>query len=215
MGSGKSREEQVKEKARDWQRQIRSECRRLDRDLAKIRNEETKLKSEIKTMAKKGQPQSVQTLAKQVVRSRKAQNRLEKTKCSLNAVNLHLTTTIATMSTASSIKMSAGVMKEMNALMRVPELSSFMQDMQREMARAEIIDELIEESFDDQSDDEAEVDTEVMKVLDELSLDTSALMATSTVPTAMPAQPAAAAAAPATEVPADDPLMARLQALQK
>merc|ERR1719281_197665 len=65
-------------------------------------------------MAKKGQASSVQTLARQVVRSRKSAQRLERTKVSLNSVNLHLTTAIATMSTSTSIKMSAQVMKQMN-----------------------------------------------------------------------------------------------------
>merc|ERR1740138_417246 len=126
-------------------------------------------------MAKKGQVQSVNNLAKQVVRSRKSVNRLERTKASMTSVNLHLTTAIASMSTATSLKMSAGVMKDMNRLMNVPELQSVMQDMQKEMARAEITDEIMEETFAE-SDDEEEIDGEVQKVFDELALDTSAFM---------------------------------------
>merc|ERR1719443_2770623 len=49
-------------------------------------------------MVKKNQTNSVRTLARQVVRSRKSAARLERTKVSLNSVNLHLTTSIATMS---------------------------------------------------------------------------------------------------------------------
>merc|ERR1719293_229802 len=48
-------------------------------------------------MAKKGQTSSVKTLAKQVVRSRKATTRLERTKASMASVNLHLTPSIASM----------------------------------------------------------------------------------------------------------------------
>jgi len=210
MGNGKSKEE----KAREWQRQIKGETRRLDRDIQKIRQEEAKLKKEITAMANKGQVQSVRTLAKQVVRSKKSITRLERTKCSMTAVNLHLTTAIASMSTASSLKMSAGVMKEMNRLMNVPELHQTMEAMRQEMARAEITDEIMEEGFEE-SDDEVEIDTEVAKVFEELALDTSQFMqAGATLPAT--AAPAAAAAPAAPEpAPADDPLMQRLAALQK
>jgi len=163
------------------------------------------MKKEIQAMAAKGQIQSVKTLARQVVRSRKAAARLERTKCSMTAVNLHLTTAIASMSTATSLKMSAGVMKEMNRLMNVPELQQTMEDMRREMARAEIADEMMEEGFEDE-DDETEIDSEVAKVFDELAL-------TQMMAEARGEAPAPEAAAAAAE-PAEDPLMARLAKLQ-
>merc|ERR1719359_417535 len=172
-------------------------------------------------MAKKGQSASVRTLCRQVVRSRKSVNRLERTKVSLNSVNLHLTTSIATMSTASSLKMSAQVMKQMNTLMKVPEIAQTMESMRREMARAEITDELIEDAFEE-SDDEAEVDSEVAKVFDEMGLDRAALMDSSgaiditAAPISQPAAGYSQAAAPQAAAVADgggdDPLMARLQA---
>merc|ERR550514_494483 len=115
----------------------------------------------------------------------------QRTKCSMTAVDLHLTTAVAQMSTARSLKMSAAVMKEMNQLMSVPDLQRTMEEMRLEMARAEIADEMIEEAFEE-SDDEVEIDTEIAKVFDELSLDTSALMASTGA-----GIPAPAAAAPA------------------
>merc|ERR1719198_1708191 len=120
----------------------------------------------------------------------------------MNAVNLHLTTAIAQMSTANALKMSGAVIKEMNKLMSVPELQKTMEEMRQEMARADIADEMIEEAFEE-SDDEAEIDTEVQKVFDELSLDTSQFMADASAGIAAPAAPAAAAPAEA----APDPLM--------
>jgi len=118
--------------------------------------------------------------------------------------------------------MSATVMKQMNSLMKVPEIAQTMDSMRREMARAEITDELIEDAFAE-SDDEAEVDSEVAKVFEELGLDTATLMdapgAIDITPVPAAATPAAAAsaAAPAAAVAegGEDPLMARLQALQK
>mmetsp|Transcript_52109 Transcript_52109/g.82718 ORF Transcript_52109/g.82718 Transcript_52109/m.82718 type:complete len:221 (+) Transcript_52109:70-732(+) len=220
MGGGKSKEEQVKEKAKEWQRQIRSECRRLDRDINKIKQEEGKLKKEIEAMAKKGQKDSVITLTKQVVRSRNSARRLERTKVSLNSVSLHLTNSIATMSTATSLKMSAGVMREMNRLMNVPEIAQTMQAMQKEMAKAEIVDEMMEEAFADE-DDEGEVDKEVEKVFAEIGLDTAKLFGDMTTADLGPVNKEAAPKAQAQPTAlasggeAEDPLMARLRDLQK
>lgn len=207
--------QQMVERAREWQRQIRAEHRQLERDINKIRQEEAKLKREITSMAAKGQTHSVQTLAKQVVSSRRSVARLEKTKCSLNALNLQLTTNIASASTASAMKMSANMMKEMNRVANVPEMQRTIEEMRTEMARAEVADEIMEE-FYDQEDEEVEVDEEVQKVYEELYLDKSQLLA-SAAPTAA-ASPYAAAPAPAGYVAPQyagtDPLLQRMEALR-
>ncbi|CAK0854125.1 unnamed protein product [Prorocentrum cordatum] len=64
----------------------------------------------------------------------------------------------------------------MNRLASVPELQRTMQEMRVEMARAEVVDDMMEE-FYEESDDEREIDAEVQKVMDELVLDRSQLMA--------------------------------------
>lgn len=191
--------------AREWQRQLRTETRRLDRNIERVRDEENKLKLEIKAMAKKGEPRSVQMLAKQVIRSHKSIQRLEQTKCSMNAVNLHLASAIATMSTATALKASAEVMKDLNSLIRVPELQNTMQSMRQEMMRAEITDEILEEGFEE-SDDETEIDAEVSKVYEDLALDVESLFGQK--------MPTKAVSVPAAQVVQDDPLMARLNALR-
>jgi len=200
-------------KAREWQRQIRTEQRQLDRDINRIRTEENKVKQQIKQMAAKGQVQSVQQLAKQVVRSRKSIERLERTKCSMTALNLGLTTSIASASSAGALKMSADIMKEMNQLMSVPELSKTIQEMKAEMAKAEIADECMEEAFE-ASDDETAIESEIAKVFDELALDTSRLLGTTGGPAPVPPSyatiPSVGHAAPQ----GGDPLHQRLSALQ-
>lgn len=214
---------QMVEKAREWQRQIRAEHRQLERDINKIRQEEAKLKREIQQMAAKGQTQSVQTLAKQVVSSRRSVARLEKTKCSLNALNLQLTTNIASASTASAMKLSANMMKEMNAVANVPQMQRTLEEMRTEMARAEVADEIMEE-FYDQEDEEEQVDEEVQKVYDELILDKSQMLASAAATPARPQAQYAAPAAPehmappfgyvAPQYAGNDPILQRMQALR-
>lgn len=205
--------EMMKEKAREWQRQIRSETRRIDRDIQKVRQEENRLKREITAMAKRGQEEGVKTLAKQVVRSRKSVAMLERTKCSMTAMNLQLTTAIASFSTASSLKMSTSMMQAMNQLTNVPELQRTMEEMRTELARAEVAEEIMQEGLE-MSDDEEEADSEVEKVYEELALDTSQLLASGSAPTRIPAGPPAMPA-PIRQVPSGDPLAQRLQALHQ
>lgn len=203
--------ETMKEKAREWQRQIRSETRKIDRDISRVRQEENRLKKEITAMAKKGQEEGVRTLAKQVVRSRKSVAMLERTKCSMTAMNLQLTTAIASFSTASSLKMSASMMQAMNQLTNVPELQKTMAEMRTELDRAEVAEEIMQEGLAE-SDDEAEADSEVEKVYEELALDTSQLLASGSAPTRIPANPSAM---PTQQVSSGDPLAQRLQALHQ
>mmetsp|Transcript_96603 Transcript_96603/g.273586 ORF Transcript_96603/g.273586 Transcript_96603/m.273586 type:complete len:259 (+) Transcript_96603:77-853(+) len=192
------KQEVMKERAREWQRQLRTEARRIDRDIQRVQQEESRLKTEIKAMAKKGHEPGVRTLAKQVVRSRKSVQMLERTKCSMTAMSLQLSTTMASFSTAGSLKLSATMMKEMNRLANVPEMQEAMAEMRAEMARAEMADDIMQEGMAD-SDDEAEADTELEKVYDELALDTSKLLgATAPAVSAVPTAARAAASAPPT-----------------
>lgn len=204
------KQEMMKEKAREWQRQIRTETRRIDRDIQRVQQEESRLKTEIKAMAKKGHDQGVRTLAKQVVRSRKSVQMLERTKCSMTAMSLQLTTAITSFSTAGSLKLSASMMKEMNKLANIPEMQKTMEEMRTEMARAEIADDIMQEGLEE-SDDEAEVDGHLERVYDELALDTSKLLGT-TAPT-IPTVATAARAGAAHQHAHEDPLTQRLQAL--
>lgn len=167
-----------REKGREWQRQIRAEGRRLERDANKIRQEEAKLKQEIKNEAKRGaSPASIQSLVRQVVRQQKAVKRIEQTQKSLHALSIHMTAAMAAASTGVALKMSAGIMKEMNALTNVSETQHIMEDMRRSMMQADLMEEMLDEGFAE-SDDEVEIDSEVTKVYEELALDASHLMNT-------------------------------------
>jgi len=220
-----------KEKAREWQRQIKTEIRQLDRDMNQIRREEEKLKREIKLLAKQGKAEQVQNTAKNVVRLRRSVARLEKTKNSMTAMNLHLTTQIATMSSASAVKVSTAMMKEANQILNVQEMQRTMEEMQAEMAKAQIADEVMEEGFSD-PEDETEIDSELRKVYDEVALDASLIIGTAPGGGTGQAVPSAGVAAPQAYTPQyapspfatlppedasleqDDPLRHRLEALR-
>jgi len=164
-----------KEKAREWQKQIRQETRQLDRDMTHLRREEEKMKREMKAPANRGQNEQVKSMAKNIVRLRKSVVKLERTKTSMTAMNLQLTTQIAAMSSASAVKVSAATMKEANAIMNIQAMQKTMDEMQQEIAKAQLFEDVMEEALED-PDDETEVDSELHKVYEEVALDASMIL---------------------------------------
>lgn len=188
----------AKLKAKEWQWQLKTEVKHLDREIKKIQADEARLQREIQDQAQKGNVQAVQLLARSVLKSRKAVARLEKTKASMHAVNLQLTTSIASMSTSASLRLSADVMKKMNAIAKMPEVGATMEDMRREMARCADAEDSIEEALREEGEEE-EAAIEVQRVLEEMALDQMGPLA---MPAALASSAVPAAAQPAAAVPA-------------
>lgn len=213
-GDKETADQKAKRIAAEGKREIRGENRNLDKELRKIHQEEEKLKKQMEQAAKSGNKAAVNTLAKQIVSSRKAAERLGKVQGTLSNTSCQLTCAAASASSVAAIGTSAKIMKEVGGVVDLPELQQTMDTMKKEMAKAEMADELIDEGFA-QFDDEDEVDAEMNKVLEELEVDTALLMAE---PGKVPAYmaPAAGYAAPAAKAApqAPDPLAARLAALQ-
>lgn len=205
-----AQQESAKELVRSWQRKLRAEARVTERSIREIEREEEKVKKQCKDLARKqGDPKSIQLLAKSLVRSNKAKERLYTSRAVMQSADAELGSMAATMRMASSMTKSAEVMGQINALVKVPEIQESMTSMRREMIRAGLVDEIIEESMEgmDGPDLEEEAEEEVDRVLDELAIDASMRMAAArpqggyaaaAVPAA-PAQPAARTGALASE----------------
>merc|ERR1719199_459135 len=121
----------------------------MDKEIKKIQQGEQKLQKEIRAQAEKNNVSTVQTLTRQVVRSRKAVSRLEKTKANMFAVDMQLTTSIATMGTTSSISISADILAKMNKIADVEGVSDSMQKLRAEMEKMGAAEEEIEEALRD------------------------------------------------------------------
>lgn len=139
----------------------------MDRQVRAIRNEEEKVKRSLKQAATKGDKDTCTILAKEIVRSRKATNRIYTTKAHLNSVQMQMKNQLATLRVAGALSKSAEVMQSMQNLVRVMEISGVMQEMSKEMMKAGIIEEMLDEtmeSIEDTDELEEEVQTEVDKV---------------------------------------------------
>lgn len=153
---------------RDWQRRLRQECRNVDRQIRDVQREEKNVQKAIKDAAKRNDMGSAKILAKEIVRSRRAVNRLYENKAQLNSISMHLGELVATARTVGHLSKSAEVMKLVNNLMKAPEVAATMQEFSKEMTKAGVIEEMVNDAVDsalDSEDIEEEIEEEVDKVL--------------------------------------------------
>ncbi|CDS04866.1 hypothetical protein LRAMOSA07396 [Lichtheimia ramosa] len=155
------------ELVRKWRQEIRAQQRALQRQISAIDVEEAKVKKSIKQAAKKGDAKICKTLAKELIRSQRHKNRLHTSKAQLNSIIMQLEHQLATIKVAGTLQKSGQVMKMVNQLARLPEISQAMQQISMEMTKAGIMDEMIEDTMDmmDDEDIEEEADEEVENVL--------------------------------------------------
>ncbi|XP_064599920.1 charged multivesicular body protein 3-like [Liolophura sinensis] len=168
---GKSHQKTPKEMVQEWTSKIRREGNQLERQVRAIQREEEKVKRSLKDAAKKGEKESCRVLAKEIVNSRRAVNKLYAAKAQLNSVQMSMKNQLATLRIAGALEKSTAVMNSMQQLIKVPEIQATMRDMSKEMMKAGIIEEMLEDTMEglEPEDLEEEVDAEVEKVLFDLT----------------------------------------------
>ncbi|CAO3587955.1 unnamed protein product [Absidia cylindrospora] len=159
----KSPDELVKK----WRQEIRQQQRGIQRQIQAIEIEEAKVKKSIKQVARKGDTKICTVLAKELVRSQRHKNRLYTSKAQMNSMIMQLEHQLATLKMAGASQKSGQVMKLVNSLVRLPEVSQAMQQRSVEMMKAGIMDEMIEDTMETMDDDDIEeaADKEVNKAL--------------------------------------------------
>lgn len=192
----------------------------------------------MKEAAKKNDKQVCLILAKEVIRSRKAINRIYASKAQLSSVQLQMQQQMgessaivtlkqfmfsnesswiflkATLKVSGSLAKSTEVMQAMQRLVRLPEIADTMREMSREMTKAGILEEMIDEtmeSLEDSEEIEEEAQGEVDKILWELT--DGKLGEAPSVPLATPSDPAASKAEESEEEDLDE-MRSRLEALR-
>jgi charged multivesicular body protein 3 len=197
------------ELCKKWRVELRKEERTLDRNIREIDMAEAKLKAQIKERAKAGDSSNAKLLARELVNSRKAKERLYKSKAQLHSVEMHLQQQSATIRATGAMQKSAQIMAMMNGLMSAPQMVQVMAAMGREMEKAGLIDEMIGDAIGE-GDDELEdaADEEVERAFQE------AVLGIKSPSAAQPVVAAASAAAEEEEEEEDKQTVARLAALK-
>lgn len=186
---GKTVQKTPKEQCREWTSKLRKQGYLLDREVRKIESEEFKIQRDLKAAAKKGDRDVCLILAKELVRSKKAKSRIHAAKSQINSISMIIQEQMATVQMAGSLQKSTEVMRSMQSLVSVQNISATMQELSKEMMKTGIIGEMMDEAIEEVIDDEPieeEAQAEVDKIMSELSADTSAKLvnAPSTAPAA-------------------------------
>ncbi|ORX76360.1 hypothetical protein BCR32DRAFT_271324 [Anaeromyces robustus] len=159
------------ELVRKWRREFRTQERQIDRQINSITMEENKIKASLKQAAKRNDKKICTTLAKEIINSRKAKNKLYETKAQINSILMSLQQQLSTIKITGTIKDTTAIMHSMNSLVKVPEISQTMQEFSKEMTKAGIIEEMVADTLEmnDEEGIEEEAEEEVEKVLFELT----------------------------------------------
>lgn len=160
-----------KEVARNMKSQIRSEIRKIDREIASLMMEQKKTTKDIKAAADRGDMQSAKILARGVVRLRIAVARQVQAKANLMALSEQLTQAVALSRVAGSVKLSTETMVTMNKMMKVPELQKATREMAREMYKTGMIEQSINDSVDVALGDEEEIEEATEEAIDQLLIE--------------------------------------------
>lgn len=178
---------------------MRQNVRKLDRDIANLKIVENKTKSLIIAASRRAQrnpsqakqaAQETRLFARELIRTRKQTQRLVTSKAQLNSVNMQVTEAFAVRKIEGSIRSSVGIMKDVNTLVRLPELTGTMRELSQELVKAGIIEEMVEDSLPAEmegEDEDEEAESEVDKVLGEILQDRMGKVGATPV-TATPAQ---------------------------
>lgn len=159
---------------------IRSNTRQLDRDIAQLKSMENKTRQYILNASRRADrnpshakqaAMEAKTFARELVRIRKQSNRLNTSRAQLQSVQMQVNEAFSVRKIQGSLKKSTGIMKDVNTLIRLPELSATMQQLSTELVRAGIVDEMVADAIPDNEyleEEEEEADAEVDKVLQEI-----------------------------------------------
>jgi charged multivesicular body protein 3 len=158
------------EQTKNWKRELQKTSRKLERDIAGLERAEKDALKECKKLAKAGNQSAARILAKEVVNTRKAIDRMYQGKAQINSVCFALQNSLAMIKIQGCISKSTEVMTAMNQIINLPEMQATMGTFAREMERAGMIDEIVGETFESLEDPglETEADQAADKIVEEI-----------------------------------------------
>jgi len=181
---------------------VRKNIRLLDRDIGNLKNLESKTKTFITQASRRAQRNPSQAkqaaaetriFAKELIRARKQSARLQTSKAQLNSVQMQVNEAFAVRKIEGTIKSSAGIMKEVNNLLSIGQLTGSMRELSQELVKAGIIEEMVGDMMPEASEDpfgeDEEADAEVDKVLSEVLKDKMPVQQVKTSEEELPSAP--------------------------
>ncbi|XP_069678338.1 charged multivesicular body protein 2a isoform X1 [Periplaneta americana] len=161
------------EMLRKNQRALNKAMRDLDRERARMEQQEKKIIADIKKMAKEGQMDAVKIMAKDLVRTRRYVKKFMLMKANIQAVSLKIQTLRSQNAMAQAMKGVTKAMQNMNRQLNLPQIQRILQEFEKQSEIMDMKEEMMNDAIDDAMEDEGdeeESDAVVSQVLDELGL---------------------------------------------
>ncbi|XP_040182054.1 charged multivesicular body protein 2a-like [Rana temporaria] len=156
-----------------YQQALTYAIRELDRERQKLEQQEKKVITDIKTMAKQGQVEDVKILAKDLVRIRRYVKKYISMKARSQDVSHKMPTLKSNDSMAQAMKGVTKAMATMNRQMKLPQIQKIIMEFEKQAEIMDMKEEMMNDAIDGamgDEDDEEVSDAEVSQVLDELGL---------------------------------------------
>ena len=121
---------------------IRANTRKLDRDIAQLKLLDTKTKQYIVSASNRSQrnpsqasqaAKDTRTFARELIRIRRQSARLTTSKAQLESVKMQVNEAFSVRKIEGSIRASTGIMKDVNTLVRLPELTGTMRQLSKDL----------------------------------------------------------------------------------
>jgi len=144
----------------------------MEHDIRAIESEEKKVHKSVKELVKKGDKASAKKLCLELIKSKKAKERMYSSRATLNSISMQLQNQLSMLRVSGTLQKSAQIMEMMNNVVKMPQLQGIIIAMGNEMSKAGIIEEMMSDALDEGDEIEEEAESEVEKVLLEITSET-------------------------------------------
>lgn len=161
-----------KEQNRRIKMTLRKNGRSIDKSLRELSVLQTKTQQLIKKSAKKNDVKTVKLYARELYQINKQYNRMYTSKAQLDSVGMKIEEAFRMRMLSNQMADSAGLMREVNSLVKLPQLQSTMIELEKELMKAGIINEMIDDTTEtvqqgDNEEMDEEVDEEINKIVEQ------------------------------------------------
>ncbi|SMN17758.1 similar to Saccharomyces cerevisiae YKL041W VPS24 One of four subunits of the endosomal sorting complex required for transport III (ESCRT-III) [Maudiozyma saulgeensis] len=179
-----------KEQHRKIKAILRKNGRSVDRSLNELSQLQAKSKQLIKKAAKKNDIKTVKLYAKELYGINKQYSRLYTSKAQLESVGMKIEEAYKMKTLTTQMAENTDLMREVNSLVRLPQIRNTMVELEKELMKSGIITEMIDdtmESLDEDEELDEEVNEEINKIVEQYT--TQKFAAIDELPTAAPILP--------------------------
>lgn len=142
----------------------------MERQIQDLQRLSKKAKTLIKQAAKKGDLSAARMYAKEYRNVEKAEQRMYLSKATLQSIGMKLSEQQQLIKIKGSMQKSTAIMRDMNTLVHLPEMSRSIQQLSKELTKSGVIDEMVDDIIDEndwqEEDEDEDEEAEINKIVD-------------------------------------------------